>query len=562
MIVGMFFNNSHNYYHFVTGAQEITKYNAYDSEQLIIQKTNVHNRVVFGGKMDVSSSTTPSPDRELVRVQSVSKQFSGVEILKDINFLLREGQVHALLGGNGAGKSTLMKIIAGLLQPDGGEITIRGKAIKHFSPSTAHKLGIYLVPQEPLLFPNLSVRENILFHLPKTQEMELKLTQTLQALNCSLDLDSQANTLEVADQQIVEIMRGLIRDSKVLILDEPTASLTPKETQHLFAQMRKLKAAGVGLIFISHKIPEIFEIADNVTVMRDGCIALNEPIHAVNSNQVISAIAPQCKIDRSKQENGKSYDFQLTTQFHTADVVLSVDNLTGEGFKNISLEVKAGQILGLAGVVGAGRTELAETICGIRKPYNGHIQFGSQEISKLTFSERLQKGIVYLPEDRQSSGLFLDAPLSWNVRSMVHNRFGFWLKSPLELKRLNSYIDAMAIRTTEKDQLVRTLSGGNQQKVLIAKCLEATPQLLIIDEPTRGVDVSARYEIYEIIRFIASKNVAVVVISSDLDEVELLSDIVFVLHQGEQSGQLVGEKISVENIMNIAFGGDKETNHA
>lgn len=512
--------------------------------------------------MDVSSSTTPKSLIELVRVQGVHKQFSGVEVLKDIDFLLTEGQIHALLGGNGAGKSTLMKIIAGLLQPDGGDIVIRGEKINHFSPTNAHQLGIYLVPQEPLLFPNLTVRENILFQLPKTPEMEHKLTEALKALNCSLDLDSQASTLEVADQQIVEILRGLIRDSKILILDEPTASLTPKETQHLFAQMRDLKASGVGLVFISHKIPEIFEIADAVTVMRDGCIALCESISELSSDQVIAAIAPQCKIDKSKKTADKHYDFQLSTHFNKDDVVLSVRYLTGEGFKNIHLDVKAGQILGLAGVVGAGRTELAETICGIRDPYSGHISFAGQDIATLSFSERLQQGIVYLPEDRQASGLFLDAPLSWNVRSMMHNRFGFWLQSPQELGRLDSYIDAMSIRTTERDQPARTLSGGNQQKVLIAKCLEADPKLLIIDEPTRGVDVSARYDIYQIIRFIAAKNVAVVVISSDLDEIELLSDRVFVLHHGEQSGQLTGKQISVENIMKIAFSANEEAQNA
>ncbi|ENM5739813.1 autoinducer 2 ABC transporter ATP-binding protein LsrA [Vibrio mimicus] len=513
--------------------------------------------------MDVSSSTTIQPVNELVRVQGVSKQFSGVEVLKDIDFLLMEGQIHALLGGNGAGKSTLMKIIAGLLQPDGGDIVIRGEAISLFSPAMAHKLGIYLVPQEPLLFPNLSVRENILFQLPKTEEMEEKLQQTLKALNCALDLDADANTLEVAEQQIVEIMRGLIRDSKILILDEPTASLTPKETQHLFEQMRDLKAAGVGLVFISHKIPEIFEISDVVTVMLDGCIALCQPIDAVNSDQVISAIAPQCKIDKNKRGTGtQQYDFKLSTEFNKDDVVLSVENLTGEGFKEISLEVKAGQILGLAGVVGAGRTELAETLCGVRAPYAGSVHFAGQDISALSFSKRMQLGMVYLPEDRQASGLFLDAPLSWNIRSMVHNRFGLWLQNPTERSRLESYIEAMSIRTTANDQPARILSGGNQQKVLIAKCLEADPKLLIIDEPTRGVDVSARYDIYEIIRFIATKNVAVVVISSDLDEVELLSDSVFVLHHGEQSGQLCGDQITVDNIMKIAFGQEKEAHHA
>lgn len=512
--------------------------------------------------MDVSGSTISGSKKELVRVSGVSKQFSGVEVLKNINFSLKEGQIHALLGGNGAGKSTLMKIIAGLLQPDGGEIVIGGKQITQFSPTTAHSMGIYLVPQEPLLFPNLTVRENILFQLPKTYEMQVKLETTLQALNTKLDLDVEASMLEVADQQIVEIMRGLIRDSKILILDEPTASLTPKETQHLFAKMRDLKNAKVGLIFISHKIPEIFEISDDVTVMRDGCIALCRSVQETTTDEVINAIAPQCKIDKTKDTASTVYDFELSTNSKKGDVVLSVENLTGEGFKNINFDVQAGQILGLAGVVGAGRTELAETICGIRAPYKGRVCFSGNDIASLSFSARLNEGIVYLPEDRQASGLFLDAPLSWNIRAMVHNRFGFWLKNTNEQSRLESYIKAMSIRTTEDNPAVCNLSGGNQQKVLIAKCLEANPKLFIIDEPTRGVDVSARYDIYEIIRYIASKNVAVIVISSDLDEVELLSDTVFVLHHGEQSGRLYGDQITVDNIMKIAFSAQKEADHA
>lgn len=513
--------------------------------------------------MDVSNSATLQQfERELLRVKGVSKQFSGVVVLKNIDFLLKKGQIHALLGGNGAGKSTLMKIIAGQLEPDGGEIVIDGESICNLSPTLAHELGIYLVPQEPLLFPNLSVRENILFRLPKTEGMEEKLCEALEALNCKVDLDADANTLEVADQQIVEIMRGLIRDSKILILDEPTASLTPRETQHLFKQMRALKASGVGLVFISHKIPEIFQIADVVTVMRDGNIALCEPIAAVSSTLVISSIASQCKTDKKIQQTETDYDFQFRTEFNKDELVLSVEHLTGEGFKDVTLEIRAGQILGLAGVVGAGRTEFAETLCGMRAPYGGRAYFAGQDILAMSFSQRLLLGIVYLPEDRQASGLFLDAPLSWNIRAMVHNRFGFWLQNLTEQGRLDKYINAMSIRATGDDQPARTLSGGNQQKVLIAKCLEAAPKLLIIDEPTRGVDVSARNDIYEIIRFIAANNVAVMVISSDLDEVELLSDSVFVLHHGEQSGQLYGDQITVDNIIKIAFGGEMEAGHA
>lgn len=491
----------------------------------------------------------------LVNVSGVSKQFSGVEVLKDIDFILNKGSIHALLGGNGAGKSTLMKIIAGILKPDGGEIRISEQLVTNLSPTDAHKLGIYLVPQEPLIFPNLTVRENITFMQPKNKETEDKLRLVMFELDCDIDLDIKANMLEVADQQLVEIMRGLIRNSKILILDEPTASLTPKETRHLFNQMEILRDQGVGLVFISHKIPEVMKIADKITVMRDGFIALSEDMKKVTSDDIISAISPNCKIDKNYKGDQDSFDFDVKCKNKKGQSILKLEHLSGEGFMNINMNIKAGEILGIAGVVGAGRTELAETICGIRQQYTGSIKFIEKEISHDSFVSRLNQGLVYLPEDRQSSGLFLDAPLSWNIRSLVHNYRGIWLNTEKEKETLESYIKSMSIRTTAQDQCARTLSGGNQQKVLIAKFLEAGPQLLIIDEPTRGVDVSARYDIYQLIRYVASLNVAIMLISSDLDEIELLSDRVFVLHHGEQSKVLSGDNINVDNIMKIAFGG-------
>ncbi len=493
----------------------------------------------------------------LVHVIGVSKQFSGVEVLKDIDFTLHKGSIHALLGGNGAGKSTLMKVIAGLLKPDGGEVNICGQLVTNLSPTDAHKLGIYLVPQEPLIFPNLTVRENIIFMLPKNEETESKLKLVMFELDCSLDLNVKANMLEVADQQLVEIMRGLIRNSKILILDEPTASLTPKETKHLFNQMKILRDKGVGLVFISHKIPEIMQICDKITVMRDGFIALSEDMSKITADDIITAIAPNCKINKNCKDDKNIFNFNVKCKSKKDQPILELNHLSGEGFMDINMTIKAGEILGLAGVVGAGRTELAETICGIRKKYNGAIKYFGKDISFDSFESRLKEGLVYLPEDRQSSGLFLDAPLSWNIRSLVHNSSGIWLDTGIENQKLDEYTKSMSIRTTKNNQPVRTLSGGNQQKVLVAKFLEASPQLLIIDEPTRGVDVSARYDIYHLIRYVASNNVAVILISSDIDEIELLSDRVFVLQHGEQSDELSGNDINVDNIMRIAFGGTK-----
>lgn len=490
----------------------------------------------------------------LLEARAISKQFSGVPVLKGIDFTLLPGQVHALLGGNGAGKSTLMKIIAGVETPDSGELVINGKAWPRLKPSQAHEQGIYLVPQEPMLFPNLSVKENILFRLSQKPEVMTRLNEKLAQLDCHLNLQASASTLEVADQQMVEILRGLMREAKILILDEPTASLTPGETERLFRQIRALQGLGVGIVFISHKLPEIRALASHISVMRDGAVVLEGETTALTNEQLINAMTPVSR-ERQLSDTQKLW-LALPGNRRTQPQdfpVLRVESLTGEGFLDLSFEIYAGEIVGLAGLVGSGRTELAETLYGLRPTRAGRIWLENRELGRDATKARLERGLVYLPEDRQVSGLFLDAPVRWNTVAL--NEPSLWQQHQREAAVVERYHRALGIKLNHAEQPVRTLSGGNQQKVLLARCLEANPLLLIVDEPTRGVDVAARADIYQLIKSVAAQNVAVLMISSDLDEFPGLADRVLVMHQGALSGELAKSAVSVERMMKLAFGG-------
>ncbi|MGE2286876.1 autoinducer 2 ABC transporter ATP-binding protein LsrA [Enterobacter hormaechei] len=431
----------------------------------------------------------------LLEARDICKQFSGVPVLKGIDFTLLAGQVHALMGGNGAGKSTLMKIIAGVETPDRGELSVAGESFARLTPSQAHRLGIYLVPQEPLLFPNLTVRENILFRLPRERDREKRLAEKLQQLQCQLNLDAAASTLEVADQQMVEILRGLMRNARILILDEPTASLTPGETERLFRQIRALQDLGVGIVFISHKLPEIRMLSSHVSVMRDGAVVLSGETAHFDDNALIAAMTPVSR-EKSLSDTQKLWlalPGNRRTQAQDFPV-LRVEDLTGEGFIDLSLEIYAGEIVGLAGLVGSGRTEFAETLYGLRPVRGGRVWLrepGDHRRSGQFPSEKR----AGLSAGRQAGV----RPVSRRACPLEHGGAERAVALAQQRKRESAVVEryhrALGIKLNHADQTVRTLSGGNQQKVLLARCLEANPLLLIVDEPTarRGRIGARRY---------------------------------------------------------------------
>jgi len=499
-------------------------------------------------------TASPTAGR-VAKLTDIWKSYSAVPVLRGVSLALRAGEVHALLGGNGAGKSSLMKIMSGVIPANSGAIEINGRALDHASPARAQELGLYLVPQEAHILPNQSVLENICLGLSASpRALRVRVEQLVAELSVSLDLDAQAASLEIAERQIVEILRGLVREARVLILDEPTSALTPFETNALFQRVRKLQAQGVGIFFISHKLREIREICGTISVLRDGVIVLSGPLESYSDAEIIDAMS-RVQIAGGA---GKSPTERKAPQIGKPR--LSVRDLSGEGFRNISLDVHAGEILGLAGVVGAGRTEFAETLFGLRPQTAGSVVFDGVELKSRSPRICIDRGLVYLPEDRQQHGLFLEAPLFWNVSSYLVHRLPFFLRPGAERKAFDEFRSSMGIKCTGPGQEARGLSGGNQQKVLLAKCLSARPKVLILDEPTRGVDVAARNDIYDLIRKLAADGVAIVLISSDFDEIEQLADRVEVMAFGQSGGELTNN-ISVDAIARLAFGAS-EARHA
>lgn len=496
-----------------------------------------------------------SPETMLFSARGVYKSFGQNAVLKGIDLDVAKGEVLALIGGNGAGKSTLMKIIMGIYQPDEGSILIGGETLNTFKPSIALAKGIYMVPQEPMLFPNMSVSENILIGFnEKIKDLEYRLTEIMDEIGWRLDLTRKAMSLSIAEQQLVEILRGILRNAKVLILDEPTSALTFDEVESLFKIVEDLKKKGIGIIYITHRLAEVFEIATDVAIMRDGIITLRGKITEFTREMLVQGLLPpnmEEEVVREAQEEVSKIDYE------NLKPVFELQNFTGYGFEDINLKIYPGEILGVAGVVGAGRTELAITVFGKDKVRKGKAFLDGQDVTGLSTKEILKAGINYVPEDRRLNGLFPISDVATNMSSAVLSDASMgkiFLNKKAEHTLTQKYVDDFRIKVTGQDQLAGSLSGGNQQKIVIGRSLSTNPKLVILDEPTRGIDAAARGDVYSIIHKLKSQGVAVMLISSDMEEIVELSDRAVIIFQGRVKGELNKKEISQTRLMSASFG--------
>ena len=493
--------------------------------------------------------------KPILKLTDIRKSFGAVRALKGVSFELFPGEVHALLGENGAGKSTLIKVITGAHQPDGGTLTVAGVEVYQLNPSKARELGIACIYQQPALFPDLTVAENIAIRLKKTgvlhrvrwADQRTQAVGLLHRIGAEISPDTEVRSLSMPEQQLVEIACALGSGAGIVIMDEPTASLTQKEQHLLYKVVRDLRESGVGVVYISHRLEEIFALADRVTVLRDG--------ESVGTNQVASLTEAQMIKLMVGREVSSIYP---PSEGEPGEVVLSLKNLgcSASGVSGVTLDVRAGEIVGMAGLVGAGRTELARILFGITPADSGEISLNGQKISIGNPREAIARGIAYVPEDRRRHGVILGMPIAHNMTMAIHPKFfpGSILRFNAESLLASEFIRDLGIKAFGPEAPGGSLSGGNQQKVSVARWLATKPKLLILDEPTQGVDVGAKSEIHRIIRGLAKEGLAVLMISSDLPEVLGMSDRVAVMRGGSLVELIAKNNADAHTVMAAALG--------
>ncbi|HOK62704.1 MAG TPA: sugar ABC transporter ATP-binding protein [Soehngenia sp.] len=487
--------------------------------------------------------------REILKMENISKSFPGVKALDNVSFNAYEGEVMALLGENGAGKSTLMKILSGVYTKDTGKILLDGKEIEVLNPRDASSKGIAIIHQELNLIPNLTVYENIFlgreetttYKTLKKDYMIKEAKKLLDRLKVDIDPTLKINEISIAKQQMVEIAKALSLNASVIVMDEPTDTLTDKEVEILFDVIRELKAENKAIVYISHRLKEVFEICDRATVLRDGKFIDERLVSELDEDEIIKLMV------------GRTLDEQFPyLKAEANEYVFEVKNLTNKYIKNISFSLKRGEVLGISGLVGAGRSELGKTIFGLYPIDEGEMILEGKKVKFNSPKEAIENGIMYVSEDRKSEGLVLSMDVKSNITLSSLDKFkrAIGLDKKKEERVSEDYRKKINIKTPSLTQKVKNLSGGNQQKVAIAKSLLTEPKVLILDEPTRGIDVGAKREIYDLLNSIKKEGHSVIMISSEMPEILGMSDRIIIMHEGKIKGELNKEEATSEKIMN------------
>jgi len=489
-----------------------------------------------------------------ITMQGIYKAFGTNQVLTGVDFELKEGEVHALMGENGAGKSTMMNVLTGLHSLDKGKISVDGKEKYFNNPKEAEQAGITFIHQELNIWPEMTVLDNMFigkepknaFGLVDSAKMKRLALEQFKRLDVSLPLDKEAGSCSVGEQQMIEIAKALMTKAKVIIMDEPTAALTEREIQKLFEVISSLKKEGVSIVYISHRMEEIFAICDRITVMRDGKTVDTKPIPETNFEEVVKKMVGRELTDRFPKRNSQ-----------IGETVLEVKSLTGKAFRNVNFSIRSGEIVGVSGLMGAGRTEIMRGIFGLDSIESGEVILNGKKVTIKNASQAVSLGIGFITEDRKDEGLVLDFSIKDNIALPSLNSFApkGLIKEKDETQFVEMLIKRLTVKTESADTRVGDLSGGNQQKVVIAKWIGISPKVLILDEPTRGVDVGAKREIYQLMNELTDRGVAIIMVSSELPEVLGMSDRILVVHEGKITGELPKETATQENIMTLATGG-------
>jgi len=493
-------------------------------------------------------------DDIVLEVQDITKKFPGVRALSHFSLAFKRGEIHGIVGENGAGKSTLMNIISGNMRPNEGRILIEGEEVHFENSRDAQISGISIVHQELMNCPDVSVAENVFINMidnekgffMKYKDMYKKAGELLNMFNVYINPKQIMKNLKVSDQQIVEIIKAISNNSKIVIFDEPTASLTEQESEQLFKIIKDLKSNGITMLYISHRMEEIFQNCDRVSILKDGLLVDTLEVAAAERGDIINKMVGRNISDFYPPKSGAAEEIMFEVK----------DFSRGNKFSNISFNLRKGEILGLAGLVGSGRTEISRAICGVDEKESGKVFLDGKEIEIADYKDAIDHGIVYLTEDRKKEGLMLIMPIMQNISILDLKKVSkrIFMNTVKEKEQAERLSDEMNIKSTGIKQLVGTLSGGNQQKVLIAKSLSIEPKIVFMDEPTRGVDIGAKVDIYKKLRELADSGVGIIMISSELPEIIGMCDRVIVVHDGQITGEMEGAAITETTIMQKASG--------